>query len=234
MEEEKALADLTKKTTAVDMILKQSSLYTEESVKALMEAYKAAKVLLENESQQNADTLKAALDTLSKAVDNLVKKQTSGQTIVPPPEKKIPEVGSIHSDAKASYKVLSATESGGTVSYVKPNKKTNKKITVAAAIKIDGRTYKVTEIGNNAFKGNKNLTQITVGSNVKKIGKSAFEKCAKLKKITVKSKVLKSVGKQAVKGINKKCVIKVPKQKLAAYKKLFKGKGLKSTMKIKK
>ena len=234
VEEEKALAELKEKTLTVDRLLKQSALYTEESIKALTEAYKAAKALLDKEEEQNADTLKAALDTLSKAVDNLVKKQTSGQTIVPPPEKKIPEVGSIHSDAKASYKVLSATESGGTVSYVKPNKKTNKKITVPATIKIDGRTYKVTEIGNNAFKGNKNLTQITVGSNVKKIGKSAFEKCAKLKKITVKSKVLKSVGKQAVKGINKKCVIKVPKQKLAAYKKLFKGKGLKSTMKIKK
>ena len=33
------------------------------------------------------------------------------------------------------------------------------------------------------------------------------------------------VGKNALKGINKKCKIKVPKKKLKAYKKLFKKKG---------
>lgn len=56
-----------------------------------------------------------------------------------------------------------------------------------------------------------------------------------LSKITIKSSVLKSVGKNAIKGINKKATIKVPKKKLSKYKKLFNKKtGYKKTMKIKK
>ena len=51
----------------------------------------------------------------------------------------------------------------------------------------------------------------------------------------MKSTTLKSVGKNAIKGINKKATIKVPKKQLKAYKKLFTKKtGYKKTMKIKK
>ena len=66
------------------------------------------------------------------------------------------------------------------------------------------------------------------------IGKNAFKNCKKLKKITVKSKVLKKVGSGALKKIHKKAVVKVPKKKLKAYKKLFKKKGQAKTVKIKK
>ena len=51
--------------------------------------------------------------------------------------------------------------------------------------------------------------------------------------ITIKGKKLKTVGKQALKGINKKAVIRVPKAKKNAYKKLFKGKGQKKSVKVK-
>jgi hypothetical protein len=51
--------------------------------------------------------------------------------------------------------------------------------------------------------------------------------------VTVKSKVLKSVGAKAFKGINKKAVIKVPKAKKAAYKKLLAKKGQAKTVVIK-
>ncbi len=44
---------------------------------------------------------------------------------------------------------------------------------------------------------------------------------------------LKKVGKGALTGINRKCVIKVPKKKLKSYKSLFKGKGQKKSVKIK-
>lgn len=45
-------------------------------------------------------------------------------------------------------------------------------------------------------------------------------------------KLLKSVGKNALKGIHKKCTIKVPKTKLTAYKRLLKKKGQKANVKI--
>ena len=41
------------------------------------------------------------------------------------------------------------------------------------------------------------------------------------------------VGKLALKGINKKAVIRIPKSKKKAYRKLFKGKGQKRVSLIK-
>jgi len=49
----------------------------------------------------------------------------------------------------------------------------------------------------------------------------------------VKGKKLKMVGKQALKGINKHAVVRVPKAKKKAYKALFKGKGQKKSVKVK-
>ena len=92
----------------------------------------------------------------------------------------------------------------------------------------------VTEIGTGSFEGCKNLKSVTIGKNVTSIGKNAFKNCKNLKKITVKSTKLKKVGKGALTGINRKCVIKVPKKQLKSYKSLFKGKGQKKSVKIKK
>ena len=92
----------------------------------------------------------------------------------------------------------------------------------------------VTEIGTGSFEGCKNLKSVTIGKNVTSIGKNAFKNCKNLKKITVKSTKLKKVGKGALTGINRKCVIKVPKKQLKSYKRLFKGKGQKKSVKIKK
>ena len=91
----------------------------------------------------------------------------------------------------------------------------------------------VTEIGTGSFEGCKKLKSVTIGKNVTSIGKNAFKNCKNLKKITVKSTKLKKVGKGALTGINRKCVIKVPKKKLKSYKSLFKGKGQKKSVKIK-
>ena len=92
----------------------------------------------------------------------------------------------------------------------------------------------ITEIGASSFEGCKNLKSVTIGKNVTSIGKNAFKNCKNLKKITVKSTKLKKVGKGALTGINRKCVIKVPKKQLKSYKSLFKGKGQKKSVKIKK
>ena len=54
------------------------------------------------------------------------------------------------------------------------------------------------------------------------------------KKLPIKKgKKLKTVGKQALKGINKHAVVRVPKAKKNAYKALFKGKGQKKSVKVK-
>lgn len=87
----------------------------------------------------------------------------------------------------------------------------------------------VTEIGDGAFANCKALKKITIPAAVTKIGKKAFNKCKKLKTVTIKTKKLKTVGSSAFKGIAKKAVIKLPKAKKAAYKKLLKKKYDKTT-----
>ena len=87
-------------------------------------------------------------------------------------------------------------------------------------------------IGNDAFYGCKKLKKVTLGKGVTRIGNNAFRNCKKLTRITLKSQNLTSVGKKALKGINKKCKIKVPKKKLKKYKKLFKKKGQATTVKV--
>lgn len=87
----------------------------------------------------------------------------------------------------------------------------------------------VTEIGAGAFANCKALKKITIPAAVTKIGKKAFNKCKKLKTVTIKTKKMKTVGGSAFKGIAKKAVIKLPKAKKDAYKKLLKKKYDKTT-----
>lgn len=56
----------------------------------------------------------------------------------------------------------------------------------------------------------------------------------KAKTISVKSTKLKSVGKNALKGINSNAKIKVPKSKFKKYKILFNNKGQGKKVKITK
>lgn len=206
-----------------------SAEYTEASITALNQAYAKVREIMDSKEDQNLKALRDALAELQSAMQ-LEKKEE----IKDPPKKQqdLPAPGSIQPYGDASYKVLTATAAGGTVSYVKPAKKTAK-VKIPDSILLKGQTYQVTAIESNAFKGNKKLKNITIGANIEKIGKSAFEKCSRLTKITIQSSVLTKVEKKALKGVNKKCVIKAPKKKKAAYKKYFKKAGLKSTMKIK-
>ncbi|MCI9427305.1 MAG: leucine-rich repeat protein, partial [Eubacterium sp.] len=113
----------------------------------------------------------------------------------------------------------------------------NKKISslkVKNTVKIGGKTFQITAIGTNAFKGSKRLKKVTLGANLEIIGKGAFYNCRKLSSIQLKGKKVKTIGKKAIKGIKKKAVIKIPKSKKKAYKKLFKrSTGYKKSMKIK-
>lgn len=139
------------------------------------------------------------------------------------------------SKSKADYTVSGSDSKNPTVEYKAASNKKAKNVTVPDTVEINGVKYKVTSIAKNAFKGNKKLTKVTIGSNIETIGKNAFNGCKNLKTVTIKSKKLtsKSVGNGAFKGINKKATVKVPKGKAASYKKLFKKKGLPSKAKVK-
>ncbi len=142
------------------------------------------------------------------------------------------KAGSTFTSGKYRYKVLSISKKSGTVSLIGPKSKSVTRVKMPNTVKKSGYAFKVTEIGNGAFKGCKKLKSITTNKALKKIGKNAFLGCKKLKSIGIVSSGLKSVGKNALKGISPKAVIDVPAGKEAAYKKVFKAKGQKASVTI--
>ena len=138
---------------------------------------------------------------------------------------------------KIKVKVTSSSKKNPTVAVMKITNKKAKKLTIPSTVKVGGVTYKVTAVASQAFKGNKNLTNITIGRGITKIGNEAFSGCKNLKKITVTAGNLTTIRKSAFKGINKKATITVKGAKKAktALKKQLKKKsiGYVKTWKIK-
>lgn len=130
------------------------------------------------------------------------------------------------------YQVTDSSLDAPKVTYVGTKSKSSTTVSIPATIKKGIYTYKVSAISADACKSMKKLTTVTIGSNVAAIGTNAFNGCKNLKSIKIKSDLLTSVDSNALKGINSKCKISVPKAKLENYKKLFKGKGQKSSVKL--
>ncbi len=90
-------------------------------------------------------------------------------------------------------------------------------------------------IGSSSFRKCTKLVSITLPKSMEELGKNAFYGCKKLKTITINAGGVIDVEENAIKGISKKAVIKVPAKYLKKYKKEFKSKtGYRKTMKIKK
>ncbi|MGN8886623.1 C1 family peptidase [Blautia sp. HCP28S3_G10] len=151
--------------------------------------------------------------------------------------------------SRLKYKVNGAF----TVSCIGTTNKKIKTLKIPATIRYQGVTYRVTSISANAFKGKKKLTTVTIGNNVSVIGGYAFAQCSKLKKvtigtgltkisthaftkvksnctITIRSLKLRTVSGNFDKSV-KKMVIKVPKKKYKAYRKLFRKRSKTATIK---
>ena len=73
------------------------------------------------------------------------------------------------------------------------------KVIIPAKITSNGKTYKVTSIGERAFKDCKNTTSITIPNSITSIGKWAFERCENLTSITIPDSVT-SIGSFAFLG----------------------------------
>lgn len=168
--------------------------------------------------------------------------------------------GSSFTAKNLSYHVVSvsAEKKTGTVKVEKVSANSKlKKITIPDMVSKNGCTFKVEKITKNAFRNNKKVTKVKIGKNVKviedgafsgckklnsvvtgaslsKIGKNVFANDKNLKKIDLRnSKKIKSVGSGTFKGISKKAIIKVPKGKMKAYKKLLKTGSLSKSVKLK-
>ncbi len=150
------------------------------------------------------------------------------------PAENVTEEGTLLKDSQGTtFKITDADAENPEVCYEAPGENVKGKVKVPAFVKINGVTYRVTSVSSKAFKGNNNITKIVIGKNITKIGKKAFSKCKKLKLLVIKSRKLKAknIAKNAFKGITKKTVVKVPKSKIKAYRKLLRKKGLSSKVK---
>ena len=101
-------------------------------------------------------------------------------------------------------------------------------VDIPKTIKVDGITYKVTDIDEFAFTFAYGLKKVTIGANVKTIGKGAFAEIETLEEVIIKSKKLKSSTVKADAFANTPDTVKVtvPSGKASAYKKILQAKGL--------
>ena len=125
------------------------------------------------------------------------------------------------------YKITGLTKKGGkivnaTVAFVKPYNSKTKVVTIKPSVKIGGVTFKITSIAANAFKGNVNITKLTIGKNITTIGKNACNDATKLKNIIFKSTKVKKIGANAFKNIYKKAKFKLTKKRFKKYRKMVK------------
>ena len=72
-------------------------------------------------------------------------------------------------------------------------------IVIPSTVSYEGKTYRVTSIGNVAFKYYSSLTSVTIGDNVTSIGSSAFIGCSNLTSVTIGESVT-SIGDRVFDG----------------------------------
>lgn len=72
-------------------------------------------------------------------------------------------------------------------------------VVVPETVTIKGTTYKVTSVSDNAFKNNKKIKKVVIGSSVKTIGKNAFRGCTNLQTVTLGRNV-KTINENAFMG----------------------------------
>ena len=137
---------------------------------------------------------KTRTEPIAKLQEPTPVKPTPEKPIVKPLKK-----GDVVSDDSKAAKVQVISTSKKTVAYKAPVNKKAKTVSIPATVKIRGKKYKVTQISEGAFKNNKKVTKVTIGSNVSKISKNAFNGAIKLKTVTMGQNVTE-IGAYAFKG----------------------------------
>lgn len=104
---------------------------------------------------------------------------------------------------KAYYKILSVTATGGKVAYLRPTDRKVKKVIIKAIVIWKGKKFRVTQIGNKAFKDCKKMQKVIVGKNVSVVRKKTFENCKSLK-VVILTGMKQKLSKNAFVGCPRK------------------------------
>ena len=91
--------------------------------------------------------------------------------------------------ASISYMTFTPTQTGETTCKVSNCSSATGDVVIPAFINLDGDTCLVTEIAENAFKDNKNITSVKISDTVQKIGGWAFAYCDNLTSVVISDSV---------------------------------------------
>ena len=195
------------------------------------------------ESPTTAPTAKPTTAPTAKPTTTPTESPTAAPTQNPTEEpKNEPTAIPTNGPADNTKPIVSPSINPGAIPTASPNPDTQAEEIVKGSIvttgdisytvdSVNGKTGTVT-IKNVA----KKKTNVVIPKTIKKngvklkvvgIGKKAFNKCRKVKKITIKSRTIKKIGKKALRKLNKKVIIKVPKKNKKLYRKLIKRSGFK-------
>lgn len=160
-------------------------------------------------------------EAVRKAYEKLLEKWWKGENV---------KLFGVFTDNKINYRVIDENEKKAEVTV---NKNTTPSLTIKGKVDYAGVTYTVTRVGNSAFYGNSELTEINlpdsivaigndsfhrsaltrmrIPKNVDSIGINAFKNAMDLKTLKfTSSKAPKNIGKDAFYGLED-CTIKIPK-----------------------
>ncbi|NBH15776.1 hypothetical protein D3Z36_16870, partial [Lachnospiraceae bacterium] len=229
--------ELTNQISGLKAKYADLSKYTAASAEALRQALIAAEGVLGNPNATTAE-VQQAMANLAAAELGLT---LNPPTQTPNPEPNPPKKGYKFKVGALQYQVTKSSAKNGTVSVVKLMKKTSKKITIPATVKVkvNGKsfTFKVTQINGKVFQKNKKLKEVVIGANISKIGSRSFYGCKNLGKITFKGTKAPKAASKAFTGIKKNAKVYVPKKvsksNLKKFKTTMKTAGKKITIKKK-
>jgi len=129
------------------------------------------------------------------------------------------------------YKISSVTDRRVRVMGLVDKTVTN--VTVPNTVSFDGRTYTVTCINANAFRGNRSIKKITLGTYLRSIEHYAFYNCPKLAKVVINSKKLVNISNYAFKKTTKSLKVYVPTRGLISnYRSMLLDGGMSSKAKV--
>ena len=171
----------------------------------LQAAIEEAKKILDN-PEASANDIVAALAKLSQSVDEAQKDPG-----VNPPQEQPPKVNEAFTATDGlSYKVTAYSGKSKTVTVTGISKKVTS-ITIPDTVSYKKEVFQVTAIGNNAFTGQASLKSVVIGKNITSIGAKAFYNDKNLAKVTFKGAAVKTIGKDAFKGIKKNAAFSMKK-----------------------
>ncbi len=219
------LADANKNGIVVEMLLPDQEIAAEFTKKETKPSDADQKETKDTGSNGHSDQTKAYTD----AGAGVGKISADGKTLIDPQGKKwqiskmvkaadIKKNACIAVKGKGKYKITKVTKKKGKITaacatFMAPYDLNAKTLTIPKSVKIAGITIRVS-----------------------KMQTGALQKCKKLKDLRFRITDLANFkfGKNALKGVSEKCVVKVPGKQLSKYKTRLKKVGLSKKVRIKK